>query len=221
MLDKHAFSAACQEVQTIETERCRKGIFTMAFRPLGKLYPTQFPAHPAQNHLQLPPAPPGPAYNAFFEKTRFDSGHLLAAALVSQLSTLIAQQYDRQNSLRVPTDPIINIPLAMSQTIKRANLTPKECAALASILATVGHARNEGLKASLAEARKVQIENLRRQHQHQDRIRAEITKRETDRQRIELERRAKVEQEKRDRAKARRDALIGDIPVPQAEIPQS
>lgn len=226
MLDRHAAAASARiaaaapgaeaGAQDEQDERCRRGVFSMDFLPLSKVYASRFPD---------PDRPPLPATagieqqlsnNPFFFKTKFDSGPLLAAALVSQLASLLGAQYDRQNALRLPSEPAIDIPTALAATIRRAGLSASQCAALASALATVGAARDEGLKASLREAREVQIENLRRQHEHQDKIRAELRRRETEKVMLEQQRRAKIEREKKEKAKARREALVGDIPVPQA-----
>ena len=154
------------------------------------------PRPPAYISLPRPAIPPFPAapakaqptksgrskralHNPFFDAApAFDRVPLEAATLLAQLSTVLAQQYDRQNALLLPGDPKINVASGLQQTLRRADLTAGEGHALASLLATVAHARNEGLKASLDEARKVQIENLRREHEHQARIRAELRRRE-------------------------------------------
>ena len=89
---------------------------------------------------------------------------MLASTLVSQLSSLLAQQYERQNSLLTPADGQIDINVALLETLRKTGLTLRETAALATVLASVAHARNEGLQASLFEARKAQA-NAIKQHQ--------------------------------------------------------
>lgn len=211
MLDRHAYAAAGRQPMDDQAERCKRGVFELAWKPIETLYPSRFAKaqQPAQEQEAIS--------NPFFTKTAFDSAPLLAAAMVTQLSALLSRQYERQSSLRLPSEPALPMGPGLSQTIAAAGLTPKESAALASVLATVGAARNEGLKASLKAAREVQIENLRRQHEHQERIKAEVRRRELERVSVEQERRQRVEREKKERAKARREALGGDIPVPQAQ----
>lgn len=192
---------------------------------------------PAGARINPPTVPPSsskadanaklPNHDNYFGTSIFDQPALLAATLVHQMSSLLARQYDRQTSLLGPNDPRIDVKLALRQTFQRAGLTPNEMAALATVIATVGHARNEGLKASLDEARKAQFEAYR---SHQERQRKEAIKQiKRERQRIRQDaektaRAAAAAKRKADAAarEAKRKEVEAeanknaDIPVPQA-----
>lgn len=164
----------------------------------------------------------GVNHDNYFVTSSFDQSALLAATLVHQMSSLLARQYDRQTSLLGPTDPRIDVNLALRQTFQRAGLTANETAALATVLASVGYARNEGLKASLDEARKAQFEAYRSHQERQRRAAIKQIKRERKRIQQAADRAAVAEKRKADQAalaERRKQAEAqknGDIPVPQA-----
>ncbi|KAL7005581.1 hypothetical protein EMMF5_004826 [Cystobasidiomycetes sp. EMM_F5] len=113
----------------------------------------------------------------FFVKTPFSDAALFSATATEQLASNIARQYDRQAALLGPDDPPLDIAAALLSTVKKANLTQKETAALVVLLAGVAHARDGGLKASMEMARRTQLDVMRRvvketHRQQEERVRS-------------------------------------------------
>lgn len=206
-----------QHVSKARDMRCSRGECELQMRPAGARV-TMPPIQPMNGQLSKV------NHENYFVTSSFDQSALLAATLVHQMSSLLARQYDRQTSLLGPNDPTIDVNLALRQTFQRAGLTPNETAALATILASVGHARNEGLKASLEEARKAQFEAYRKHQERQRKAALKQIKRERRRLKQEAEKAAAQQKRKADQAaqaeKKKKQAEAqknGDIPVPQAQ----
>lgn len=197
--------------------RCSRGECELQMRPAGARV-TMPPVNPSHVNGNLSKV----NHDSYFVKSGFDQSALLAATLVHQMSSLLARQYDRQTSLLGPNDPRIDVNQALRQTFQRAGLTPNETAALAKILASVGHARNEGLKASLDEARRAQFEAYRSHQERQRKAAIRQIKRERKRLKQEADKAAAAIKRKADQAaqaERRKQAEAqknGDIPVPQA-----
>lgn len=206
-----------QHVSKAKDYRCSRGECELQMRPAGARV-TMPPIEPTNGHLSKA------NHENYFVQSGFDQSALLAATLVHQMSSLLARQYDRQTSLLGPNDPKIDANLALQQTFQRAGLTPNETAALATILASVGHARNEGLKASLDEARKAQFEAYRKHQERQRKAALKQIKRERKRIKQAADKAATQDRRKADQAaqaerkKQAEASKNGDIPVPQAAV---
>jgi len=113
------------------------------------------------------------AKQQYFRRTPFNATPLLASTLVNQLSSILAQQYDRENSLLMLEEGLsgqdkangnpsnrIDINKSLMKTVQKAGLTPREVAALATTLASVAAARNHNLRESFPERRLDEVAEL-------------------------------------------------------------